>query len=520
MKTLAKRFLILGIIFSMTLGLSITLIAGTTDLIVTDDTYVRFGGNIDKNYDKNASKMLFAKMSHGEWGEPTSPGIEWSRRIYMQFDASAIIGKVTNATLKIYVVEIGTQGDGDLGYDHGALVNLFAVNDDNWTEATLTGANAATPDTANHLEQPETCEVPKTAAGSYYEITSQAITDFVSDEIDGDGKISISLYVEDNNHIKLEDHEHTNPVILSVTTEDVDVCKDGITVCQDTYVRFGGNIAKNYDENGSKMLFAKMSHGEWGEPTSPGIEWSRRIYMKFKLGGLTSAVTKAGLKLFVEEIGTQGDGDLGYVHGALVNLFAVDDDNWTETTLTGENAATPDTANHLEQPETHEVAKDKAGSYVEITSQAITDYVNQEIAGDGVLSISLYVEDNNHIKICDRENANPPQLVVECATGVSDDNSQSILPTQLELLNNYPNPFNPTTKISYLIHRAGLVTLNIYNVRGQLVRTLQDGFVNAGQHEIVWNGLNNLGQEVPAGIYMYTLSMGSKMTTNKMILVK
>jgi hypothetical protein len=86
---------------------------------------------------------------------------------------------------------------------------------------------------------------------------------------------------------------------------------------------------------------------------------------------------------------------------------------------------------------------------------------------------------------------------------------------------NIPNPFNPTTTIKYQVKESGPVSLRIYNVAGQLVRTLVDGQRNAGKvYEASWNGLNNGGQPVSSGVYFYKLVAKNFTQTKKMVLLK
>jgi hypothetical protein len=93
--------------------------------------------------------------------------------------------------------------------------------------------------------------------------------------------------------------------------------------------------------------------------------------------------------------------------------------------------------------------------------------------------------------------------------------------TKNELNQNVPNPFNPTTTIKYEIKTAGPVSLKIYNVAGQLVKTLVDGQRIAGQvYEANWNGLNDSGQSVSSGVYFYKLVSTNFTQTKKMVLLK
>jgi len=85
---------------------------------------------------------------------------------------------------------------------------------------------------------------------------------------------------------------------------------------------------------------------------------------------------------------------------------------------------------------------------------------------------------------------------------------------------NYPNPFNPTTTISYSLATAQNVSLDIFNMRGQRIRSLVNGTTPAGDHSVVWNGTDDSGRNLPSGVYFYRLSTPEKTTTLKMVMVK
>jgi hypothetical protein len=87
-------------------------------------------------------------------------------------------------------------------------------------------------------------------------------------------------------------------------------------------------------------------------------------------------------------------------------------------------------------------------------------------------------------------------------------------------VSNYPNPFNPATTIKLNLPKAGEVSLKVFNVRGELVRTLVDGPMVAGQHSIEWNGTNDQGSQVASGVYFYETRTPSEVKVNKMALVK
>jgi len=93
-------------------------------------------------------------------------------------------------------------------------------------------------------------------------------------------------------------------------------------------------------------------------------------------------------------------------------------------------------------------------------------------------------------------------------------------PVKSTLKQNYPNPFNPNTTISFNMDRASNVTLNVFNVKGQLVKTLLNGRSTVGLNSFSWDGTDNNNNKVASGVYYYTLKNGNDTQTKKMVLVK
>lgn len=91
---------------------------------------------------------------------------------------------------------------------------------------------------------------------------------------------------------------------------------------------------------------------------------------------------------------------------------------------------------------------------------------------------------------------------------------------KLELAQNNPNPFNPTTMIGYTLPSRAPVTLQIFDVAGRLVTTLVNETRDAGRYSTVWNGLSSRGDQVGSGVYFYRLSAGNDTITKKMVLLK
>lgn len=112
------------------------------------------------------------------------------------------------------------------------------------------------------------------------------------------------------------------------------------------------------------------------------------------------------------------------------------------------------------------------------------------------------------------------ELIPMSTTSVEEDGNVTNVPGNFELMQNYPNPFNPTTAIRYALPEASHVTLKIYNLRGELVKTLVDGYQAALTYQVTWNGYNEAGQKVAAGVYLYQLQAGNHKQTMRLILLK
>ena len=99
------------------------------------------------------------------------------------------------------------------------------------------------------------------------------------------------------------------------------------------------------------------------------------------------------------------------------------------------------------------------------------------------------------------------------------------IPAETQLLSNYPNPFNPETWIPYRLAEDAFVTLTIYDLSGQIVRTIDVGHQTAAVYEnrskaVYWDGRNGLGEQVASGVYFYHLSAGDYSATRKMVILK
>jgi len=110
------------------------------------------------------------------------------------------------------------------------------------------------------------------------------------------------------------------------------------------------------------------------------------------------------------------------------------------------------------------------------------------------------------------------ELLENGPTGIID--SPEKYSNAFQLYDNYPNPFNPTTSITYSLPEHAYVVIEVYNSIGQRIVTLVDEEKFAGDYMVTWNGENALGLSMPSGIYLYHIKANNFTKTNKMMLLK
>ena len=111
-------------------------------------------------------------------------------------------------------------------------------------------------------------------------------------------------------------------------------------------------------------------------------------------------------------------------------------------------------------------------------------------------------------------------LLVLKEGGVEVAHPEPVSPYSFALHPNYPNPFNSTTIFRFSLPETEAVTLTIYNIRGQLVRTLVDKSLESGEHEVTWNGVNQVGQAVASGVYVARLRRQGEVKTRKVVVLR
>ena len=112
--------------------------------------------------------------------------------------------------------------------------------------------------------------------------------------------------------------------------------------------------------------------------------------------------------------------------------------------------------------------------------------------------------------------------IVNITITISDvlSSSSDYLPEKLDIKRAHPNPFNNSVSISFEMPNSKNVNLLIFDMKGRNIRQMYLGVLGIGFHEILWDGKNNLGNELPSGIYMAVLEVGDEFNIQKISLVK
>jgi hypothetical protein len=127
-------------------------------------------------------------------------------------------------------------------------------------------------------------------------------------------------------------------------------------------------------------------------------------------------------------------------------------------------------------------------------------------------------EDNARFEVADGLVVDPSDLTNQVVV-LGALNIQST-PTEFALLQNFPNPFNPETTIKYNLAEGADVHLRIYNIVGQVVRTLVAERQSAGRYQVRWGGTDDRGMTVSSGIYFYQISTGKFQDVKRLMLLK
>ncbi len=188
-------------------------------------------------------------------------------------------------------------------------------------------------------------------------------------------------------------------------------------------------------------------------------------------------------------------------------------DNYNHPYLQWDASALPNLAHY-------EIWKQKNGAWSLLATSTNTNYTDES---ELVIAPSLYVY--YKVRAVDgagQETGFSNEVSIGVKGGLNKmnpngkDSLQSYeLPTSLKMMQNYPNPFNPTTTIMFSLPNADHVLLQVYNITGQVVATLIDGYLGAGYHNVDFNA-----QKLSSGIYFYRITTTKNTIVKSMLLLK
>ena len=129
-------------------------------------------------------------------------------------------------------------------------------------------------------------------------------------------------------------------------------------------------------------------------------------------------------------------------------------------------------------------------------------------------------QDNSHPNTLANETLAPVLIDALVAAGAGGEVAAVEAPRLLTLLGNRPNPFNPSTSIGFVLDRGADVRVEVYDLRGRRVRTLADGPLAAGAHDVRWDGRDDAGRAAVSGVYLYRVHAGATILNGRMVLAK
>lgn len=152
------------------------------------------------------------------------------------------------------------------------------------------------------------------------------------------------------------------------------------------------------------------------------------------------------------------------------------------------------------------------------TSNAYNDGVTGNGTSSGMISFTVPESAPDELFYnCQFHSSMTGKIAVTSTVNLS---AERQLPEKFKLKQNFPNPFNPSTQITYEIQNSEFVDLSIISISGEKVRQLFNGYQNAGVHYLIWDGKNEAGNPAGSGTYIYQLKTKSGIQTKKMSLVR
>lgn len=253
-------------------------------------------------------------------------------------------------------------------------------------------------------------------------------------------------------------------------------------------------VSANASSDGTVYVITRNKTGAAGNPTNTLYKRSGNTWNKFKINSSTTwtspalAIDGSGNRLFVMGIRTVAPNIGEYKWCALGNEGSLE--SAAPTVLLQNNT---DNFGHLSAP-----------------LATTTSATGLLVVGSNVTTDDLWYS---------KFNLGAPKSVAHEAELEQQRNLETAINSFSEA-QLYPNPFNPATTIRFAVQEPVTVKLHIFNIKGELVRTLADGEFNRGLYEKRWNGRDNTGRPAASGIYFYRLQIGRKMFTGRMQMLK
>ena len=141
-------------------------------------------------------------------------------------------------------------------------------------------------------------------------------------------------------------------------------------------------------------------------------------------------------------------------------------------------------------------------------AKLFTGDIDNDGSGDIVFTSASFAADKPHLYMIEHSGI----------LGASEENPS--IPNKISISQNYPNPFNPETRFQYNIPVDGIVSIKVYDILGNKIKTLVNQWKSAGVHNEIWSGQNDNNQMVSSGVYFYQVKVGDEQITKKMILSK
>ena len=158
-------------------------------------------------------------------------------------------------------------------------------------------------------------------------------------------------------------------------------------------------------------------------------------------------------------------------------------------------------------------------SVVDVTTATLSGAVSAAEGDVGVIRFRVVDESASDVRIVSFQTADA-DWAVETQVSYENPVGANAVPTLTRLVGNVPNPFNPVTEIRFELSNRVPVSLEIYNVSGQRVRTLSSGSLPAGLHAVTWDGRDDGGTSVSSGVYFYRLHAGEFSESKRMTLIR